>query len=115
MEMACTSLRAVPEYGNREVTHRHDMLYTCENFLLHAATATRVHSVDAPFLFLFDCGFLLTPRKVVVIYSSLSTCDPGDIHETIAKLKRHKVRASVVGLGAEMVRLVTVMTQKTDR
>lgn len=57
--MACTSLRAVPEYGNREV---------------------------------------------VVIYSSLSTCDPGDIHETIAKLKKHKVRASVVGLGAEMVR-----------
>ncbi|CAN0026903.1 unnamed protein product [Pylaiella littoralis] len=57
LEMACTSLRAVPEYGNREV---------------------------------------------VVIYSSLSTCDPGDIHETIAKLKTHKVRASVVGLGAEM-------------
>lgn len=42
-------------------------------------------------------------KKVVVIYSSLSTCDPGDIHETIAKLKTHKVRASVVGLGAEMV------------
>lgn len=41
--------------------------------------------------------------KVVVIYSSLSTCDPGDIHETIAKLKTHKVRASVVGIGAEMV------------
>lgn len=43
-------------------------------------------------------------QKVVVIYSSLSTCDPGDIHETISKLKTHKVRASVVGLGAEMVR-----------
>ncbi|CAM9369573.1 unnamed protein product [Scytosiphon promiscuus] len=57
LEMACTSLRAVPEYGNREV---------------------------------------------VVLYSSLSTCDPGDVHETIAKLKTHKVRASVVGLGAEM-------------
>ena len=39
-----------------------------------------------------------------MIYSSLSTCDPGDIHETIAKLKTHKVRASVVGIGAEMVR-----------
>lgn len=42
-------------------------------------------------------------KKVVVLYSSLSTCDPGDVHETIAKLKTHKVRASVVGLGAEMV------------
>ena len=41
--------------------------------------------------------------KVVVLYSSLNTCDPGDVHETIAKLKCHKVRASVIGLGAEMV------------
>lgn len=41
--------------------------------------------------------------KVVVLYSSLNTCDPGDVHETIAKLKSHKVRASVIGLGAEMV------------
>ncbi|CAN0482812.1 unnamed protein product, partial [Discosporangium mesarthrocarpum] len=41
-------------------------------------------------------------QKIVVIYSSLSTCDPGDIHETLARLKKHKMRASVVGLGAEM-------------
>ncbi|CAM9772640.1 unnamed protein product [Ectocarpus sp. 8 AP-2014] len=68
LEMACTSLRAVPEYGNREV---------------------------------------------VVIYSSLSTCDPGDIHETIAKLKTHKVRASVVGLGAEMF-VLRRLTEETS-
>eukprot|EP00904_Undaria_pinnatifida_P003730 jgi/Undpi1/13358/HiC_scaffold_8.g03017.m1 len=66
LEMACTSLRAVPEYGNREV---------------------------------------------VVIYSSLNTCDPGDVHETIAKLKLHKVRASVIGLGAEMF----VLRRLTDQ
>lgn len=40
---------------------------------------------------------------MLLIYSSLSTCDPGDVHETVEKLKRQKVRASVVGLGAEMV------------
>lgn len=38
-----------------------------------------------------------------MLYSSLTTCDPGDVHETIAKLKCHEVRASVIGLGAEMV------------
>ncbi|KAG5189259.1 general transcription factor II H, polypeptide 2 [Tribonema minus] len=41
-------------------------------------------------------------REAVVLYGSLHTCDPGNILDTIALLKRHKVRCSVVGLGAEV-------------
>ncbi|KAL8138853.1 hypothetical protein V2J09_004854, partial [Rumex salicifolius] len=41
-------------------------------------------------------------REVLIIYSALSTCDPGDIMDTIQKCKMSKVRCSVVGLAAEM-------------
>ncbi|KAK2362921.1 general transcription factor IIH subunit [Trifolium repens] len=34
--------------------------------------------------------------------SALSTCDPGDIMETIQKCKNSKIRCSVIGLAAEM-------------
>ena len=37
-----------------------------------------------------------------MIYGSLSTCDPGDIHETIDQLKKSGIRCSVVGWGAEV-------------
>lgn len=41
-------------------------------------------------------------REVLVLYSALSTCDPGDIMETIRKCKNEKMRCSVVGLSAEI-------------
>lgn len=41
-------------------------------------------------------------REVLILYSALSTCDPGDIMETIQKCKQSKLRCSVIGLGAEM-------------
>lgn len=41
-------------------------------------------------------------REVLIIYSALSTCDPGDIMETIQKCKKSKIRCSIVGLAAEM-------------
>ena len=37
-------------------------------------------------------------REVLLLSASLSTCDPGDIHETIASLKRQRVRCSVCSL-----------------
>ncbi len=33
---------------------------------------------------------------------ALSTVDPGDIHETLAELQRHRIRCSVVSLSAEL-------------
>lgn len=41
-------------------------------------------------------------REVLILYSALSTCDPGDIMETIQKCKLSKIRCSVVGLSAEL-------------
>ncbi|KAK2643305.1 hypothetical protein Ddye_025068 [Dipteronia dyeriana] len=41
-------------------------------------------------------------REVLILYSALSTCDPGDIMETIQKCKKSKLRCSVIGLAAEM-------------
>lgn len=41
-------------------------------------------------------------REVLILYSALSTCDPGDIMDTIQKCKTSKIRCSVVGLSAEI-------------
>ncbi|CAN4105352.1 unnamed protein product [Withania somnifera] len=41
-------------------------------------------------------------REVLILYSSLSTCNPGDILETIQKCKAAKIRCSVIGLSAEL-------------
>ena len=41
-------------------------------------------------------------REVLILYSALNTCDPGDIMETIQKCKKSKIRCSVIGLSAEL-------------
>ncbi|KAJ9178157.1 hypothetical protein P3X46_010066 [Hevea brasiliensis] len=41
-------------------------------------------------------------REVLILCSALSTCDPGDIMETIKQCKKSKIRCSVIGLSAEM-------------
>uniref|UniRef100_M1CP91 Btf n=1 Tax=Solanum tuberosum TaxID=4113 RepID=M1CP91_SOLTU len=41
-------------------------------------------------------------REALILYSALSTCDPGDILETIQKYKASKIRCSVIGLSAEL-------------
>ncbi|XP_077239516.1 general transcription factor II H2 [Tasmannia lanceolata] len=41
-------------------------------------------------------------REVLILYSALSTCDPGDVMESIQKCKKAKIRCSVVGLSAEI-------------
>lgn len=41
-------------------------------------------------------------KEVLLIFGSLTTCDPSDIHETIDLLKKEMVRVSIVGLAAEV-------------
>lgn len=41
-------------------------------------------------------------REVLILYSALCTCDPGDIMETIQKCKKSKIRCSIIGLSAEL-------------
>ena len=50
-------------------------------------------------------------KEILVVYTSLSTCDPGDIFETIAFLKEAKIRVSVVGWGAELYILRKLATE----
>ncbi|KAK0174386.1 hypothetical protein PV327_010163 [Microctonus hyperodae] len=40
-------------------------------------------------------------REILVIMASLSTCDPGDINDTIKEIESEGVRCSVIGLAAE--------------
>ena len=43
-----------------------------------------------------------TSREILVLFGSLTTCDPTDIGHTIKALKEHNVRVSIVGLAAEV-------------
>ncbi|KAG8130958.1 hypothetical protein E2320_017553, partial [Naja naja] len=53
-----------------------------------------------------------TSREVLVILSSLTTCDPSNIYDLIKSLKSVKIRVSVIGLSAE-VRVCTVLARET--
>ncbi|KAL3701137.1 hypothetical protein R1sor_019159 [Riccia sorocarpa] len=41
-------------------------------------------------------------REILFLYSALSTCDPGDIMDSINACKKANIRCSVVGLSAEI-------------
>ncbi|XP_006813644.1 general transcription factor IIH subunit 2-like [Saccoglossus kowalevskii] len=41
-------------------------------------------------------------REVLVILGSLTTCDPGNIHDTIKSMKDLNIRCSVIGLSADV-------------
>ncbi|KFV56443.1 General transcription factor IIH subunit 2 [Tyto alba] len=61
-----------------------------------------------------------TSREVLVVFSSLTTCDPANIYDLIKyafffhlkSLKAVKIRVSIIGLSAE-VRVCTVLAQET--
>ncbi|XP_063819964.1 general transcription factor IIH subunit 2 [Pseudophryne corroboree] len=53
-----------------------------------------------------------TSREILVIFSSLTTCDPSNIYDMIKSLKASKIQVSVIGLSAE-VRVCTVLTRET--
>lgn len=41
-------------------------------------------------------------REIMCLISSLTTCDPGDLIQTLGSLIKEKVRVSIVGLAAEV-------------
>lgn len=51
-------------------------------------------------------------REILIIMGSLTTCDPTNILDTVATLKRDGVRCSVVSLSAE-IRICKYLTQET--
>ncbi|CAE6414875.1 unnamed protein product [Rhizoctonia solani] len=61
------------------------------------------------------CSHLPThsSREIVIIFGSLTTCDPGDIYETLDNCVKDKIRISLVALAAEM-KICKELCQKTE-
>lgn len=51
-------------------------------------------------------------REIVVVFGSLTTCDPGNIHDTLRALIRDKIRVNIISLAAE-VRILREVAEKT--
>jgi transcription initiation factor TFIIH subunit 2 len=49
----------------------------------------------------------------VIIFGSLTTCDPGDIYETLDNCVKDKIRISLVALAAEM-KICKELCEKTE-
>lgn len=60
------------------------------------------------------CSHLPThsSREMLIIFGSLTTCDPGNVHETIDACVKSRTRISVVALAAEM-KICREMCDKT--
>nr|NP_001071980.1 zinc finger protein [Ciona intestinalis]BAE93308.1 zinc finger protein [Ciona intestinalis] len=43
-----------------------------------------------------------TSKEILVVMGSLTTCDPGSIHDTITQIAKQSIRCSVIGLSAEV-------------
>jgi len=50
-------------------------------------------------------------REILLIYGSLLSSDPGDIHQTITELVQSKIMATVVGLAAEVAVCRTLVSR----
>lgn len=51
-------------------------------------------------------------KEVLLISASLTTCDPGNIYETINELSENNIRCSVIGLAAE-IRVCRALAKQT--
>ncbi len=52
-------------------------------------------------------------KELIIVMGSLTTCDPGNIFETIEMCKKEKIRISTIGLSAE-TQLAKTMAKETD-
>lgn len=54
-------------------------------------------------------------REILILYGSLYTCDPGDIHSTISNLAHDGVRVHILGIGAQVKIAETITTATKGR
>ncbi|KAL5395487.1 hypothetical protein PMIN03_011942 [Paraphaeosphaeria minitans] len=52
-------------------------------------------------------------REVIVVFGSLLSVDPGDIHQTIRACLRDRIRVSIIGMGARL-KICTEIVNKTN-
>ncbi len=53
-------------------------------------------------------------REILLIFGALHTSDPGDIHATISSLVQDKIRASVIGLAAQVAICKELVSKTND-
>lgn len=50
-------------------------------------------------------------REVIVVFGSLLSLDPGDIHQTVKACVRDKIRVSIIGMGARLKICTEIVTR----
>jgi len=49
--------------------------------------------------------------EILIVYGGLTSCDPGDIFETLAQVNKQNIRCSIVGLSAEVKLCKTICSE----
>ncbi|KAH9935541.1 TFIIH basal transcription factor complex subunit SSL1 [Fomitopsis serialis] len=82
-----------PQEVLKAISERHKLEPTGEPSLQNAVEMARSSMSHLP---------THSSREIIVIFGSLTTCDPGNIHDTLAECVKDRIRISVVALAAEM-------------
>ncbi|KAJ7593721.1 Ssl1-like-domain-containing protein [Mycena floridula] len=82
-----------PQQVLKSISDRHKIEPTGEPSLQNAIEMARNSMSHLP---------VHSSREILIIFGSLTTCDPGNIHETLDQCVLNKIRISVVALAAEM-------------
>ncbi|KAG5648506.1 hypothetical protein DXG03_003117 [Asterophora parasitica] len=82
-----------PQEVLKSIADRHKMEPTGEPSLQNAIEMARSSMSHLP---------THSSREIVILFGSLTTCDPGNIHDTLDACVKAKIRISVVALAAEM-------------
>ncbi|ORX51676.1 TFIIH basal transcription factor complex, subunit SSL1 [Hesseltinella vesiculosa] len=98
-----TELSGNPSDHTRALQNKSNIETSGEPSLQNALQLARASMVGVP-----NHG----SKEIIMVFGSLTTCDPGDIHETIDSLQREMVRVSIVGLAAE-VQICKVISHAT--
>ncbi|KAI0738405.1 TFIIH basal transcription factor complex subunit SSL1 [Daedaleopsis nitida] len=82
-----------PQDVLKAISERHKLEPTGEPSLQNAIEMARSSMSHLP---------THSSREILVIYGSLTTCDPGNIHDTLDDCIKDRIRISIVALAAEM-------------
>ncbi|KNZ72838.1 TFIIH basal transcription factor complex p47 subunit [Termitomyces sp. J132] len=82
-----------PQEVLKHIADRHKLEPTGEPSLQNAIEMARSSMSHLP---------THSSREIIIVFGSLTTCDPGNIHDTLDSCVKAKIRISVVALAAEM-------------
>ncbi len=82
-----------PQDVLKAISERHKLEPTGEPSLQNAIEMARSSMSHLP---------THSSREILIIYGSLTTCDPGNIHDTLDECVKDRIRISIVALAAEM-------------